>query len=143
MFNEENYLEVELTDPSKFLIIKETLTRMGVASREKKNLYQSCHILFKRGKYYIVHFKQMFELDDLPTTIDDVDYGRRNSIAQTLEKWGLCKIVNPAILKENFSRFYVIPFKEKEDWNLIAKYSFGKHDDSPSSEDQPQYCDFD
>lgn len=133
MFHEENYLEIELTDPSKFLIIKETLTRMGVASREKKNLYQSCHILFKRGKYYIVHFKQMFELDDLPTTIDEADYGRRNSIAQTLEKWGLCTIVNPSIMNENFSRFYVIPFREKDEWGLVSKYSFGKSERSEES----------
>lgn len=140
MFNEKNYLEITLTDPSKFLIIKETLTRMGVASREKKQLYQSCHILFKRGKYYIVHFKQMFELDDLPTTIDETDYGRRNSIAQTIEKWGLCNIINPEIIKENLSRFYVIPFKEKNEWGLVTKYSFGKNEETPSP---GKMCDFD
>ena len=143
MFNEENYLEIELTDPSKFLVIKETLTRMGVASREKRRLYQSCHILHKRGKYYIVHFKQMFELDDLPTNIDEVDYGRRNAIAQTLEKWGLCRIVNSEIIKDNISRFFVISHKEKSDWTLISKYSFGRDNDENDIDDDPSVCEFD
>ena len=90
----KDLLEVTISKPDDFLKVRETLTRIGVSSRKEKKLWQSCHILHKRGKYYIVHFKEMFALDDLPTSIDSEDIGRRNTIACLLEEWGLLKIVN-------------------------------------------------
>lgn len=92
----EDLLEVSLIKPDDFLKIRETLTRIGVSSQKDKKLWQSCHILHKRGKYYIVHFKEMFAMDDLPTSISDEDIERRNTIAGLLEEWGLLKIVRPS-----------------------------------------------
>ena len=89
----ESMLEVTLQEPDNFLKIRETLTRIGIASRKDRKLYQSCHILHKRGKYYLVHFKELFALDGRKSVMDDSDYGRRNSIAQLLHEWGLCTIV--------------------------------------------------
>lgn len=122
-------LEIKLDKDDDFLKVKETLTRIGVASRKDKTLYQSCHILHKQGKFYIVHFKEMFALDGKPTDFSDDDRGRRNTIAQLLEDWHLVKIVKP----ENFdypvaplNQIKILTFKEKDDWKLVAKYSIGK-----------------
>jgi hypothetical protein len=112
-----------------FLKIKETLTRIGVASRKEKKLYQSCHILHKQGKYYIVHFKELFALDGKPTNFSDEDIGRRNTIALLLEEWGLIKIVEKEIcekVKTPLSQIKILPFKEKADWELVAKYNIGR-----------------
>ena len=121
---------VEITFPEKddFLKIRETLTRIGVASRREKELFQSCHILHKRGKYYIVHFKELFKLDGKPSTIDETDVGRRNSILIHLEQWKLLSIVDKDKVKEPLtplSQIKIIPFKQKREWKLTSKYSIG------------------
>lgn len=121
---------VEITFPEKddFLKIRETLTRIGVASRREKELFQSCHILHKRGKYYIVHFKELFKLDGKPSTIDETDIGRRNSIVTLLEQWKLLSIVDKDKIKEPLtplSQIKIIPFKQKSEWKLTSKYSIG------------------
>jgi hypothetical protein len=125
----ESLLEIELPEQDNFLKVKETLTRIGVASKKDKTLYQSCHILHKRGKYYIVHFKELFALDGKPTDIQDNDIGRRNKIATLLEEWGLVNIVKPlseSDPKAPIAQIKIIPFKEKEDWILAPKYNIGK-----------------
>lgn len=120
-------LEVTLDEPDNFLKIKETLTRIGVASRKDKKLYQSCHILHKQGRYFIVHFLEMFALDGRPSTITDEDIKRRNAIAKLLQDWGLLKILN----KDNFlnvaqmATIKILTFSEKNDWKLVPKYSIG------------------
>ena len=122
-------LEITLYEPDDFLKIKETLTRIGVSSRKEKKLYQSCHILHKRGKYYIVHFKELFALDDLPTDIAENDIGRRNTIAKLLEEWELLEIVLPAKAEEPsvpISQIKILPYKEKGDWELCPKYHIGR-----------------
>jgi len=121
-------LEIALKKPDDFLKIRETLTRIGVSSRTEKKLWQSCHILHKRGKYYIVHFKEMFALDDLPTSIDSDDIGRRNTIASLLEDWGLLKIVNKEKITDRVpvNKIKILPFKEKNDWELCTKYHIGR-----------------
>lgn len=125
-----NYgVEVTLGDPEDFLVIKETLTRIGIASIKNKKLYQSVHLLHKRGRYAIVHFKEMFALDGKPTDFTDQDKGRRNVICSLLEQWKLVTIVKPDIVKEPIvpmSAIKIIPFKEKGDWQLVAKYNIGK-----------------
>jgi hypothetical protein len=120
---------VTLYDPADFLKVKETLTRIGVASRKDKKLYQSAHILHKKGQYAIVHFKELFALDGKETNFSDEDKGRRNTIAALLEEWGLVKIVNPKMVAEPkapMSQIKVISFKEKGDWDLESKYSIGR-----------------
>ena len=122
-------LEITLYEPDDFLKIKETLTRIGVSSRKEKKLYQSCHILHKRGKYYIVHFKELFALDGLPTDIADNDIGRRNTIAKLLEEWELLEIVVPTKAEEPevpISQIKILPYKEKGDWELCPKYHIGR-----------------
>ena len=121
-------LEVTLQKPDDFLKVRETLTRIGVSSRTEKKLWQSCHILHKKGKYYIVHFKEMFALDDLPTSIDSEDIGRRNTIACLLEEWGLLKIVNKAKIadKVHINKIKILSFKEKNEWELCTKYHIGR-----------------
>jgi len=122
-------LEVVLSEPDDFLKVRETLTRIGVASRKDKTLYQSCHILHKQGKYYIVHFKELFALDGKPSNISENDIQRRNAIAVLLEEWGLVKIINSNILTDNIAPLHqikIISFKEKDEWDLIAKYNIGK-----------------
>ena len=121
-------LEVTLQKPDDFLKVRETLTRIGVSSRTEKKLWQSCHILHKKGKYYIVHFKEMFALDDLPTSINTEDTGRRNTIACLLEEWGLVKIVDKAKIvdKVPLNKIKILPFKEKGDWELCPKYHIGR-----------------
>ena len=111
----EDLLEIILKAEDDFLKVRETLTRIGVSSKKENKLYQSCHILHKRGKFYIVHFKELFALDGLPTDIDDTDIGRRNTIANLLEEWGLVDIVDPKKASEpivSLAQMKIIPFKE-------------------------------
>ena len=124
----EDLLEVTLATPDDFLKIRETLTRIGVSSQKDKKLWQSCHILHKRGKYYIVHFKEMFAMDDLPTSITEEDIERRNTIACLLEEWGLLKIVFPAKAepKAPLNKIKILSHKEKADWTLEPKYHMGR-----------------
>ena len=133
--SEENYnwspesmLEVTLKQPDDFLKIRETLSRIGVASRKDKTLFQSCHILHKQGKYYIVHFKELFALDGKKATLNENDIQRRNTIAILLQDWSLLNIVKPeeAENKAPLSQIKIIAFKEKGQWNLQAKYNIGK-----------------
>ena len=123
-----NLVEVTLPSADNFLKVKETLTRIGISSKTERKLYQSCHILHKRGKYYIVHFKELFMLDGLANDFSDSDKARRNTIVNLLEQWGLVKIVNPAVTKDPvcpISHFKILPFGEKKDWELIPKYRIG------------------
>ena len=125
----EDLLEVKLKNEDDFLKVKETLTRKGVASRKDKTLYQSCHILHKRGKYYIVHFKELFALDGKNTDFEDNDLGRRNAIANLLSEWGLVEVVNKDKLSlpmAPLSQIKIISYKEKNEWELTAKYNIGK-----------------
>jgi hypothetical protein len=122
-------VKVTLTDDNNFLKIKETLTRIGVASRKDKTLYQSCHILHKRGDFYIVHFKELFMLDRKPTSFEVDDIGRRNTIASLLEEWNLLTVDVPALILEpraDLSLIKIVPFKEKKNWTLVPKYTIGK-----------------
>jgi Bacteriophage translational regulator len=130
MIDIKDLVEVRLKEQDDFLKVRETLTRIGVASRKDNTLFQSCHILHKRGQYYIVHFKELFALDGKPTDITENDLARRNAIANLLEDWGLVTIVNkeqteypePIFL----SQVKIISHKEKHDWQLTAKYNIGK-----------------
>lgn len=124
------FIEVTLEKPEDFLKVKETLERIGFASRKDHTLYQSCHIFHKRGKYYITHFKEMFLLDgkESDTEFTENDIARRNSIARLLEEWGLVKIVNRDLLVPPFapmSQIKVVQFKDKANWNLVSKYTVG------------------
>jgi hypothetical protein len=122
-------VEVRLKNPEDFLKIKETLTRIGVASRKDQTLYQSCHILHKQRRYFIVHFKELFALDGKPTNFAEEDEMRRNTIVNLLEEWGLVEIVNPDMTKDKIapiSQIKVLSHKEKSDWLLEAKYTIGK-----------------
>ena len=123
-----NPLEVNLVHPDDFLKVRETLTRIGVASRSDKILYQSCHILHKQGRYYIVHFKELFALDGKHADLTDNDLQRRNTIAKLLVDWGLVEIINPQFFTDiaPLSQIKVIAFKEKNDWDLQTKYNIGK-----------------
>ena len=120
-------LEVTLNEPDDFLKIRETLTRIGVASRKDQKLYQSCHILHKQGRYFITHFKELFLLDGKPSNLLENDVQRRNTIATLLADWGLVTIVNPSLAKEiaPLRQIKVIPFKEKSLWELCPKYNIG------------------
>ena len=123
------FIEVSLNEQDDFLKVRETLTRIGVSSRKEKVLYQSCHILHKQSRYYIVHFKELFALDGKPSNISENDIQRRNAIAKLLEEWGLIKVLNPKLLQDNVAPLHqikIISFKEKDDWELIAKYNIGK-----------------
>lgn len=125
----DSLVEVTLVDTENFLKIKETLTRIGVASRKDQTLFQSCHILHKRGKYYIVHFKELFGLDGHDITFDEDDLARRNTIANLLEDWGLITIVDQAKTEEPvalMNTIKVLAHKEKGEWNLVPKYNIGK-----------------
>lgn len=125
----KNLVEIKLRKEEDFLKIKETLTRIGVASKRDKTLYQSCHILHKQGRYFIVHFKELFALDGKPTIFDVIDRGRRNTIIKLLEEWNLIILVNPSVADEPsvpLNQIKVLPFNEKSQWNLVAKYSIGK-----------------
>jgi hypothetical protein len=129
MDNLGSLIEVKIGEQEDFLKIKETLTRIGVASRKDKKLYQSCHILHKQGKYYIVHFKEMFALDGKPSNFSDEDKGRRNRIACLLEDWGLLKVIDRDAVEKTLapmSQIKIINHKEKKEWELVAKYNIGK-----------------
>jgi hypothetical protein len=125
----EDLVEVSLPSEEDFLKIRETLTRIGVSSRKEKRLYQSCHILHKRGKYYIVHFKELFGLDGLPYDLSESDIARRNAIIALLEEWELLEIVDTEKCSDpvaSIGQLKIIPFKEKEEWELVPKYHIGK-----------------
>ena len=125
----DTLLEVRIAEEEDFLKIKETLTRIGVASKKEKKLYQSCHILHKRGRYYIVHFKELFLLDGKQSDFTDEDKGRRNTIASLLEEWKLFDIVDRDKHQEPkapLSHIKILPHKEKAEWTLESKYSIGK-----------------
>lgn len=125
----ENMVEVKLNNEDDFLKIRETLTRIGVASKKNRTIYQSCHILHKQGRYYIVHFKELFALDGKPSNFGEEDMARRNTVANLLSEWGLVTLVDEQKSKEPvapLSQIKVLPFKEKNDWELVAKYNLGK-----------------
>lgn len=125
----DKLIEVKIAEEEDFLKIKETLTRIGVASRKEKKLYQSCHIFHKQGKYYIVHFKEMFAIDGKPSNFSDEDKGRRNKIAELLQDWGLLKVVESESITDplaSMSQIKIINHKEKDDWTLEAKYNMGR-----------------
>ena len=124
----DSMLEVTLKQPDDFLKVRETLTRIGVASRKDKTLYQSCHILHKQGRYFITHFKELFALDGKKATLVENDIQRRNTITILLQDWNLIDIVKPteAENKAPLSQIKVLPFKEKKEWTLSAKYNIGK-----------------
>ena len=127
LWKPDKMLEVGLKEPDDFLKVRETLSRIGVASRKNKTLYQSCHILHKQGKYYIVHFKELFALDGKDTNISENDIARRNTIANLLTDWGLVKVVSEsAVEAAPLSQIKVISFKEKNEWVLETKYNIGK-----------------
>ena len=119
-------LEVNLKEPDDFLKIRETLSRIGVASRKEIKLYQSCHILHKQGRYYIVHFKELFALDGKQTNLSENDIARRNTIAKLLKDWGLVEIQGEAEPIAPLSQIKIISFKEKNEWSLETKYNIGK-----------------
>ena len=125
----DTLIEVRIAEEEDFLKIKETLTRIGVASRKDQKLYQSCHILHKQGKYYIVHFKELFALDGKPTDISENDLSRRNAIAKLLQDWDLVKVVNNKQIEEPvpifLSQIKILSHKEKDDWQLVQKYNIG------------------
>ena len=123
------FIEVTLNEQDDFLKVRETLTRIGVSSRKEKVLYQSCHILHKQGRYYIVHFKELFALDGKPSNLSENYIQRRNAIARLLEEWELVTIVNQEVIGDNVAPLHqikIIAFKEKDDWQLITKYNIGK-----------------
>ena len=124
----EQLNKVTFEERDDFLKIRETLSRISIASRREQELFQSCHILHKRGKYYIVHFKELFQLDGKPTTIEESDLGRRNTICNLLQQWNLLKVVDSSRIQEPtvpLSQVKIIPYKEKTEWKLTTKYSIG------------------
>jgi hypothetical protein len=129
MIGIQDLVEVTLVETDDFLKVRETLTRIGVASKKDKTLYQSCHILHKQGKYYIVHFKELFALDGKPTDLTENDLSRRNAIAKLLQDWGLIKVVVPTQIETPIpifiSQIKIISHKEKNEWQLVPKYNIG------------------
>ena len=128
-WTQEQMLEVVLKEPDDFLKIRETLSRIGVASRKERKLYQSCHILHKQGRYYIVHFKELFALDGKETNLSENDIARRNTIANLLSDWGLVGMVGNPEPKAPLSQIKVLSFNEKDEWILETKYNIGKKKD--------------
>jgi len=129
MSNLDNLVEVTISEDEDFLKIKETLTRIGIASRKENKLYQSCHILHKQGKYYIVHFKELFALDGKPTDFSDEDRGRRNTIINLLKEWNLVSVVNLEKIESPrapMGQIKIISHKEKSEWIIEAKYNIGR-----------------
>jgi|TARA_B100000902_G_scaffold252415_1_gene238810 hypothetical protein len=127
-WSQDDMLEVTIKQPDDFLKVRETLTRIGVASRKDKTLFQSCHILHKQGKYYITHFKELFALDGKKSTLTANDIQRRNTIALLLQDWNLIDVSDKKKTEDKapLSQIKVLPFKEKNEWNLSAKYNIGK-----------------
>ena len=129
MYDIGEMVEITLKESDDFLKVKETLTRIGVASRKEKTLYQSCHILHKQSKYYIVHFKELFALDGKPYNFSDTDIARRNTISNLLEEWSLVKLVDEEKTKDPIlplNQLKILSFSEKEEWTLTPKYNIGK-----------------
>ena len=127
LWKPEQMLEVGLKEPDDFLKVRETLSRIGVASRKEKTLFQSCHILHKQGKYYIVHFKELFALDGKDTNLSENDIARRNTISNLLADWGLVDVISKSEVEAApLSQIKVISFKDKENWKLETKYNIGK-----------------
>lgn len=125
----EDLVEVKLHKQDDFLKVRETLSRIGVASVRDKKLFQSCHILHKQGKYYIVHFKELFALDGKPTNFSDEDKSRRNTIANLISQWSLVELVEPEKTSSDIAplnQIKVLPYKEKDEWELVAKYNIGR-----------------
>ena len=125
-WSQENMLEIGLNEPDDFLKVRETLSRMGVASRKERKLYQSCHILHKQGRYFLTHFKELFALDGKQTNLSENDIARRNTIANLLKDWGLISIIGDASECAPLSQIKVLSFREKGDWELCTKYNIGK-----------------
>ena len=125
-WTQEQMLEVSLKEPDDFLKVRETLSRIGVASRKERKLYQSCHILHKQGRYYIVHFKELFALDGKKTNLSENDIARRNTITNLLKDWGLIHIIGDLTEVAPLSQIKVLSFDEKKDWILETKYNIGK-----------------
>ena len=125
-WSQDQMLEVGLKEPDDFLKVRETLSRIGVASRKERKLYQSCHILHKQGKYYIVHFKELFALDGKETNLSENDIARRNTIANLLSDWGLVEVKGDSTPTAPLSQIKIISFKEKDEWILETKYNIGK-----------------
>ena len=127
-WKQSDMIEVVLNEPDDFLKVRETLTRIGVASRKEKKIYQSCHILHKQGKYYIVHFKELFALDRKETNFSLNDVQRRNRIVQLLSDWGLITVVKPEQIEDAapLNQIKVIAYKDKGEWTLESKYNIGK-----------------
>ena len=125
-WTQEQMFEVLLKEPDDFLKVRETLSRIGVASRKEKKLYQSCHILHKQGRYYIVHFKELFALDGKDTNLSENDIGRRNTIVKLLSDWGLVTMKGTPEPIAPLSQIKIISFKEKDEWMLETKYNIGK-----------------
>ena len=136
LWHPEKMLEIQLKEPDDFLKVRETLTRIGVASRKDKKLFQSCHILHKQGRYFIVHFKELFALDGKQANFSENDAERRNTIAQLLSDWGLIAILNNTIAEKKapLSQIKVLSFKEKGEWDLQAKYNIGKKIENEGTE---------
>ena len=125
-WTQEHMLEIGLKEPDDFLKVRETLSRIGVASRKERKLYQSCHILHKQGRYYIVHFKELFALDGKKTNLSENDIARRNTIANLLKDWGLINIIGEVTDVAPLSQIKVLSFNEKNEWTLETKYNIGK-----------------
>ncbi|MDP7367368.1 MAG: translational repressor RegA, partial [Candidatus Pacebacteria bacterium] len=125
-WTQEQMLEIGLKEPDDFLKVRETLSRIGVASRKERKLYQSCHILHKQGRYYIVHFKELFALDGKKTNLSENDIARRNTIAKLLMDWGLVNIIGEVKEVAPLSQIKVLSFSEKNEWTLETKYNIGK-----------------
>jgi hypothetical protein len=125
-WTQEHMLEIGLKEPDDFLKVRETLSRIGVASRKERKLYQSCHILHKQGRYYIVHFKELFALDGKKTNLSENDIARRNTIANLLKDWGLINILGEIKEVAPLSQIKVLSFGEKNEWTLETKYNIGK-----------------
>ena len=125
-WTQEHMLEIGLKEPDDFLKVRETLSRIGVASRKERKLYQSCHILHKQGRYYIVHFKELFALDGKNTNLSENDIARRNTIANLLKDWGLVNMIGDATVVAPLSQIKVLSFREKNEWTLETKYNIGK-----------------
>ena len=125
-WSQEQMLEISLKEPDDFLKVRETLSRIGVASRKERKLYQSCHILHKQGRYFVVHFKELFALDGKQTNLSENDIARRNTIAKLLADWDLVKMLGVPEPVAPLSQIKVLSYREKEDWTLETKYNIGK-----------------
>ena len=125
-WTQEQMLEIGLKEPDDFLKVRETLSRSGVASRKERKLYQSCHILHKQGRYYIVHFKELFALDGKETNLSENDIARRNTVANLLKEWGLVDVLGNTENVAPLSQIKVLSYREKDEWTLETKYNIGK-----------------